>query len=441
MSNAFRGALIALFSLFSPFLHAKPAPLHTDVLVFVPAYEGCELFDPTLESDPVCVWGNIDTFLSAKRYFALRLPNRLEARTMRSVGPIDIYGRFIDSMTHSCGDAPGFTPYTEGSDFFVFNYDWRLDLATSCAPQLGRALDRYARIHAAKTGIPAGKTRFIIVTHSMGGLVARTLLGEQPQWAPRIKRLYLVGSPNAGSVKAIGTLVNGPDSLRNYASGFAGMLLHLVPTSVDQKVTKLTGITRPSLYELLPTGDPHWTRVIDGRSERMTDAYATAPWKRYWPSAELEQRLFIDGWLKPREAEKRKQIIEPDWIYCRDKSALDRLMDEARDWRRKMGTLRDTDELLTESGASRLRLIASTGLKTPCGVLTTGTHDGSRGYYPDTTEAGDGTVELARVLEGMPSTSPNVKLLKGVAHGKLMGSGQLLDWLRGELKEEPLAGR
>jgi pimeloyl-ACP methyl ester carboxylesterase len=417
-------------------LPARAHPLHADVLVFVPAYEGSQLFDDTLNppGDPACVWGNINTFLSSRLYFCLRMPNPLRPETIRAVGPVDVYGHFLTSMTSADADVPGFAPYTVGADFFIFDYDWRQDMATVSAPLLGRALEHYAAMHAALTGIPADQTRFVLVAHSMGGLVTRTLLSEQPAWAPRVRALYLVGSPNGGSVKAIKTVVYGPDSLKSHAHGFPGVLLNLIPTSVDQNVTKLTGITRPSLYELLPTGDPHWTRMIDGRQERVTDAFATEPWRRYWPTAKLEERVFIDGWLKARMAERRKSIDAVKWIFCRDDSALDRLMAQARTWRATMGPLARTASLLTApDGATRLRLIAGIGLATPDGVITDGDHDTSQGTYLDDGAEGDGTVELARVLEGTPRDASNVKLLPGVTHGKLMGSHSFLAYFHAQL--------
>jgi hypothetical protein len=196
--------------------------VHAEVLVFVPAYEGSQLFDQTLDknqSDPACVWGNYNTFLSSKRYFSLRMPNPLVARPMMSVGPVDVYQGFVAQMTKAQEKLSTFAPYTLGADFFIFSYDWRQEMATVTAPQLATALESYARIHEAKTGMPAGETKFIIVTHSMGGLVTRTLLSEKPEWANRISRLYLVGSPNDGSVKAIRTLIVGPDSIEDHATG------------------------------------------------------------------------------------------------------------------------------------------------------------------------------------------------------------------------------
>jgi pimeloyl-ACP methyl ester carboxylesterase len=365
-------------------------PLHSDVLVFVPAYEGSQLFDPDLnedKDDPLCVWGNYNVFLSSKRYFALRMPNPLVAKPMMAVGPLDVYRGFVSALTETSDEDPTFQPYTRGADFFIFAYDWRQEIATVSAPQLGRALERYAEIHAARTGLPAQKTKFIVVTHSMGGLVARTLLSERPELASRISGLYLVGSPNDGSVKATRTVIVGPDSIDEYANGFPGALLNIIPTNVDQNVTKLVGITRPSLYELLPWGDPHWEeKTPEGALRKMTgaDVLQASSWETYWPSAGLEKRLFLDGWLKERQAEGRKIIKIKDWEFCQnpDYTKLKNLLSETARWRSLMGPLSGTNRLMTRSdGTSRMRIILGTGLKTPTGVFSTGSHDTSAANY------------------------------------------------------------
>jgi hypothetical protein len=163
----------ALALLVSTGFAVRAAPfLHAQVLVFVPAYEGSQLIDPDLDkgqNDPPCVWGSLAVLLSSRLYFGLRMPNPLVAKPMLAVGPIDIYRKFVDTMTEAHADAPRFSPYTQGSDFFLFAYDWRQEIASVSAPLLGEALENYARIHERKTGIPAGQTKFTIVTHSMGG--------------------------------------------------------------------------------------------------------------------------------------------------------------------------------------------------------------------------------------------------------------------------------
>jgi pimeloyl-ACP methyl ester carboxylesterase len=438
----------AIFSFaFSPFLRAD-APLHAQVLVFLPAYEGSKLYDPDLAEggeDPPCVWGGLDAIRDANLYLALRMPNPLEARPMVSAGPIDVYGDFISGITEQ-QDTPGFQPYTQGADFFVFAYDWRQEIATVTAPLLARALDGYARIHEAKTGIPAPETKFILLGHSMGGLVARTFLSENPQWADRIAAMVLVGTPNLGSVKAIKTLIVGPGGLKENATSFPASLLNLLPSNVDANLTKLVAVTRPSLYELLPFDDPRWECVAaDGSRVRISaqDMLRIGPWQTYWPSPELERRVYLDGWLKKREAEGRKKIDPPDWEFCQDPDLpqLQKILAQVREWRLRMGSLSYTNTLLTRPNEpSRLKVVIGTGIKTPTGIITEGTHDSSLARYtyePD--NDGDETVTGASALDDLHPEPNQVKLLSGVTHGKLMTDPDFLDYFYGELSHEPMA--
>jgi hypothetical protein len=441
-----RGLALALL-LACPFARAETR-LHTQVLVFIPAYEGSRLYDPTLlppDEDAPCVWGAVDAIRTSKLYFSLRMPNALVAKPMMSAGPIDVYGKFTSALTEEQDDAPHFRPYTAGADFFTFAYDWRQEIATVTVPTLLDALNQYARIHEQKTGIPAAQTRFVLVTHSMGGLIARTLLGEHPEWAPRIAALYLVGCPNLGSVKAIKTIVLGPGGLKENALNFPASLLNLLPNNVDANVTKLVAITRPSLYELLPLDDPRWECVeADGSRHRVAaeDLLTVGPWEPYWPSAELEKRVFLDDWLKKRQAEGRKPIVAADWEFCQDPGlgALQKILAEVRDWRLRMGSLNYTSTLMTNPGeATRLRVVLGTGLKTPTGIITEGSHDASLArftYGPD--NDGDETVTGTSALDDFHGTPDTVKLLNGVTHGQLMSDPQFLAYLWDALAAEPL---
>ncbi len=426
------------------------APLHADVLVFVPAYEASQLFDPTLlesDEDPPCVWGSLDALTDENLYFSLRMPNPLTAQPMLKAGPIDVYGAFVNGLGDEHDSAPKFHPYTRDSDFFVFAYDWRQEIATVTAPLFRQALEKYASIHEQRTGIPAPQTRFIIIAHSMGGLVARTFLSENPQWADRIAKLYLVGTPNLGSVKAIQTLVTGPGGLKQKDLNFPASLLNLLPNDVNANITKLVAITRPSLYELLPFQDPRWECVAaDGSRTRVAamDILSTGPWEPYWPSAQLERKLFLNGWLKAREQEGRKKIDKEDWEYCQDPDLdkLQHMLAQVREWRLKMGSLEYTDTLLTKPGEpSRLKVVIGTGLKTPTGVITEGSHDDCTArftYAPD--NDGDETVTGASVLDDLHPAPDNVKLLEGVTHGRLMLDDQFLDYIYRELSPEVMAG-
>jgi hypothetical protein len=440
------GLTLALMFFFPSRVRADHA-LHQQVLVFVPAYEGSKLYDPDLAKkgeDPPCVWGGLDAIRTADLYLALRMPNPLLAGPMVSAGPIDVYGRFVDGMTDD-HDVAGFHPYTPGADFFTFSYDWRQDIATVTAPLLGEALDKYAKIHEAKTGVPAGDTKFVFVAHSMGGLVARTFLSENPQQVDRIAAMYLVGTPNLGSVKAIMTLVVGPGGLKENAVSFPASLLNLLPNSVDVNLTKLVAVTRPSLYELLPFDDPHWECVAADGSRKLisaTDLLTVGPWEPYWPSPELERRIYLDTWLKKQQAAGRKQINLPDWEFSQDPDmpALQKILAQVREWRLRMGSLSYTNTLLTRAGeSSRLKVVVGTGLKTPTGIITEGAHDFSLARYtyePD--YDGDETVTGTSVLDDLPATADNVKLLTGVTHGKLMIDDQFLTYFYGQMAHEPM---
>jgi len=436
---------LALMLFFTPRLRAE-APLHAQVLVFIPAYEGSALYDPDLADkgdDPPCVWGSIDAIRRSDLYLALRMPNPLIAKPMITAGPIDVYGKFVNGITDDHDG--GFHAYTPGVDFFIFAYDWRQEIATVTAPLLGQALDTYAQIHEAKTGIPAADTRFILVCHSMGGLVARTLISEKPDQADRIAALYLVGTPNLGSVKAIKTLIVGPGGLKENAVGFPETLLNFLPNNVDADTTKLVAVTRPSLYELLPFDDPRWE--IDAptgsrSSVSATDLLSVEPWRNYWPSPELEQRVYLNDWLRRRETEGRKQINEPDWEFCQDPDLhqLQSMLVQVREWRLHMGSLRYTDTLLTRPGEpSRLKVVIGTGLKTATGIITEGAHDFSIARYTYTPDNdGDETVTSASVLDDLHPADTNVRLLIGVTHGRLMNDSQFLTYIYAELAREPI---
>jgi hypothetical protein len=436
---------LALLSFFTSRVQAEQ-PLHSQVLVFLPAYEGSMLYDPNLAKrgeDAPCVWGSVGAIRSSDLYLALRMPNPLAAKPMLQAGPVDVYGRFISAMTEEQDDAPDFHPYKLGADFFIFAYDWRQEIASVTAPLLGQELEKYARIHEAKTGIPAQETRFILVAHSMGGLVARTFLSENPQGADRISALYLVGAPNLGSVKAIKTLIVGPGGLKENALNFPASLLNLLPNNVDASVTKLVAISRPSLYELLPFDDPRWECVAaDGHRTRISaqDLLSVGPWEPYWPSAELERKVFLDGWLKKRQAEEHRQINPAEWEFCQDPAfqPLQKILAKVKEWRLSMGNLSYTDALMTRPGeSSRLRVVVGTGLRTPTGIITEGAHDFSLARYtyaPD--NDGDETVTALSTLDDLHGTAANVKLLERVSHGKLMTDRQFLDYFCEELSHE-----
>jgi hypothetical protein len=211
-------------------------------------------------------------------------------------------------------------------------------------------------------------------------------------------------------------------------------------------VTKLVAISRPSLYELLPFDDPRWEcEAADGSRRRISaqELLTVGPWQNYWPSAELERRLYLNDWLQKRIAEGRKRIDGPDWEYCQDPdlSKLQHMLAQVREWRLRLGALSYTNTLLTSPGQdSRLHVVVSAGLKTPTGIITEGAHDDCTSRYTyEPGIDGDETVTTVSALDDLHAADKNVKMLKDVAHGKLMTDDHFLDYLFGELASQPLA--
>ena len=109
--------------------------------------------------------------------------------------------------------------------------------------------------------------------------------------------------------------------------------------------------------------------------------------------------------------------------------------------RLRLGALSYTNTLLTAPGQdSRLHVILSGGLKTPTGIITEGSHDDSKSRYTyEPGIDGDETVTAPSALDDLPANAKNVKKLDGLTHGKLMTDDHFLEYLYGELANQPLA--
>ncbi|WP_437321768.1 trypsin-like peptidase domain-containing protein [Sorangium sp. So ce385] len=75
-----------------------------------------------------------------------------------------------------------------------FSYDWRKGIQ-SAAERL--------RLYLEMLALDRPRSRFMIVAHSMGGLVAACWAGQDPQWAQRVQRAVFAGSPLGGSYAPI----------------------------------------------------------------------------------------------------------------------------------------------------------------------------------------------------------------------------------------------
>ena len=168
------------------------------------------------------------------------------------------------------------TPTANGfqDTYYVFPYDWRRDNVESARLLI-------SKINALKIKLKRPDLKFNIVAHSMGGLIARyaAMYGDKdlpndsrrivPTWAgaKSINKIFLVGTPNEGSVPSLSGLLNG--------YGITRINLPFV-----QSITKFDMFTIPAIYQLLPTSGT--LRAYDENLKPLkVDLYNPATWEKY----------------------------------------------------------------------------------------------------------------------------------------------------------------
>jgi hypothetical protein len=120
----------------------------------------------------------------------------------------------------------------EGKNLFDFPYDWRRDNRLA-ARQLAERAPRW--LHGWRAASGNADAKLVLITHSMGGLVARYYVEVLGGWKDT-RHLISFGTPYRGAINAVDFLVN-------------GMKRSVGPVNID-----LTPMLRSftSVYQLLP---------------------------------------------------------------------------------------------------------------------------------------------------------------------------------------------
>jgi|GEM_PF-3512999 len=124
--------------------------------------------------------------------------------------------------------------YEEGTDLFVFPYDWRLNIEDTAV-----LLDQKVDEVLAQTGA----SKVDIVAHSQGGLVSKLYASNTS--SVNIDQLILVGVPQLGAPKAFKALNYGDNM------GFEFATFNILN---PQRVKTITQ-NMPAIYQLLPSRD------------------------------------------------------------------------------------------------------------------------------------------------------------------------------------------
>lgn len=194
-------------------------------------------------------------------------------------------------------DAPEETGYQD--TYYVFPYDWRRDNVENARLLVNR-------IDELKRRLKRPDLKFNIIAHSMGGLIARyaAMYGSAdlphgtrritPTWAgaSRINKIFLVGTPNEGSITSLDALING------YAIGPKGINIPFI-----QDLTRFDMFTIPALFQLLPHGAT--IRAYDENLKPLrVDIYDPDTWEKY-------------GWTAYTDPDFAKQFTAPEQSEAR----------------------------------------------------------------------------------------------------------------------------
>ena len=226
-----------------------------------------------------------------------------EVKIIKLLPEIEIYERLINAVQTRGGYKEGSwkTPTADGhaDTFYVFPYDWRLDNVSN-ARKLVRDID------ALKKELGKPDLKFNIIAHSMGGLIARyaAMYGDKdlsprpkPTWAGAkdFDKIFLLGTPNEGSVATINCFLNGFSFLRS------GINLPFV-RDIDQ----FDVFTLPSSFQLLPFDDSLLVYddtlkpiKLDVYNPRTWDEYNWAIWddpnfkKKFSPTEQANARRYF----------------------------------------------------------------------------------------------------------------------------------------------------
>ncbi len=228
-------------------------------VIVIPGTTGSELYDKTTGKQ---IWFS----RSRQKGDDIRLPitpniaaniDNLEARDiirgvriMRILPEVEIYERLIDGLSNRAGYREVKWDEAKAGDhedtFFVFPYDWRRDNVESARLLIDR-------IETLKRKLGRPQLKFNVVAHSMGGLVSRyaAMYGDsdipngqiRPNWAgaKHFNKVFLIGTPNEGSVSALKALIEG---VSYFGSG--------INIPFVRNINSLDVFTIPSTYQLLP---------------------------------------------------------------------------------------------------------------------------------------------------------------------------------------------
>ncbi len=189
----------------------------------------------------------------------------------------EIYERLINALEKRGGytegkwDNPTIKGYEDS--FYIFAYDWRRDNVEN-ARLLVRKIENLKRL------LKRPDLKFNVIAHSNGGLLARyaAMYGNtdlpvgkpKPTWvgAKNFDKVFLLGTPNEGSIEALDIFLNGFGLIK-------GINLPFV-----RDISRFDIFTLPSVYQVLPHQGT-LTAYDENLKPLQIDIYDEKTWESY----------------------------------------------------------------------------------------------------------------------------------------------------------------
>jgi pimeloyl-ACP methyl ester carboxylesterase len=233
-------------------------------VVFIPGYAGsylCERDDSTPDDRKVRVWPGKPDRLHLPMDAQMKtdnlpvVPCGVMREPVRFLGirVSDVYGKFVEHLKSRLG-----VPVLE------YSYDWRLSVEHN-ARGLHELIKR-----------EVGGGQADIVAHSFGGLVARYYI-QKLGGAPRVRKLFTMGTPHRGSVDTLETLFEG------WGGADAGILDSIVDGWMGgPRALRKALLTFPSFYDMLPTYPQCcWFAATRDDKGREFDIFSPQSWAQF----------------------------------------------------------------------------------------------------------------------------------------------------------------
>lgn len=206
-------------------------------VLIVPGIMGTEL-----EKDGELLWANIDKMLLSPNDMFMD-PLAFSQNLIPSDSDVDILN-VIKSKTafdYTDGLINEFAGqgYLQGETLFTFPYDWRYGVSGKNAN--GKTNSDLLGEKIQEILLTTGAENLDVVAHSMGGLVVKKYVVDNPS-NHSISKAIFVGVPNTGSPDAVKALVQGT----NFGISFG-------PVGLSEREMKKLAENMPGVYDLLPS--------------------------------------------------------------------------------------------------------------------------------------------------------------------------------------------